>query len=63
MGRNSRELLCPFQCIVMEIQMSVCPNIGDVSFDQVVKWCLPDFSTVKLLFFQRPHFKWHKHKQ
>lgn len=30
--------------------VSICPVTGSATFDHWVKWCLPDLSTVKLLF-------------
>ena len=36
--------------IISGAHVSICPVTGNATFDHWVKWCLPDLSTVKVLF-------------
>lgn len=48
---NSLEELCFSQCILIKaLMMPVCPTTVDLNLITQLRWWLPDFSTVKLLF-------------
>lgn len=50
LGKNTTEIMCPSQCIIitMGFMMSICIIVGDVDLDHLDK---VGFSTVKLLSF------------